>query len=116
MRVLCSTTGNDGHFGPLLPFARALVATGHEVRVAAPASYAASVARAGLPHEPFGEPAPEVIGPIMGRLPTMTMEDANRTVVREVFARSMRRPRCRPSSSSRPSSSPDLSYLVTLCY
>lgn len=87
MRVLCSTTANDGHFGPLLPFARALVASGHEVRVAAPTSYAAAVARAGLPHEPFADAPPDVIGPIMGRLPSMTVEDANRTVVREVFAR-----------------------------
>ena len=87
VRMLCSTTANDGHFGPLLPFARAVVASGHEVRVAAPASYAEVLARAGLRHEPFGEPAPEVIGPIMASLPAMSVEEANETVVREVFGR-----------------------------
>ncbi len=85
MRVLCATTANDGHFGPLVPFARACA--GHEVRVAAPASYAAAVAGAGFPHEPFAEPPPRLIGPIMARLPTLTFEAADDLVIREVFAR-----------------------------
>jgi hypothetical protein len=85
--VLCATTANDGHFGPLLPFARACSASGHEVRVAAPASYAASLARAGLAHEPFADAPPELIGPVMARLPTLPFEEADETVVREVFGR-----------------------------
>ena len=69
MRVLFSTTANDGHFGPLLPFARACAAAGHEVRVAAPESYAAAVERAGFAHEPFGDVPQELIGPLMAQLP-----------------------------------------------
>lgn len=87
MRVLCATTANDGHFGPLLPFARACAAAGHEVRVAAPASYAAVVAGAGFPHEPFADAPPELIGPIMARLPTLAFDEADELVIREVFAR-----------------------------
>lgn len=87
MRVLCSTTANDGHFGPLLPFARACTASGHEVRVAAPASYADAVARAGLPHEPFADAPSELVGPIMAGLPSMSFEEADEVVVREVFGR-----------------------------
>jgi UDP:flavonoid glycosyltransferase YjiC (YdhE family) len=87
VRVLFSTTANDGHVGPLLPFARACVAEGHEVRIAAPASYAAAVARAGLRHEPFADVPPDLIGPIMARLPTLPIEDANDVVLREVFGR-----------------------------
>lgn len=87
MRVLCSTTANDGHFGPLLPFARACAGAGHEVRVAAPASYGAALARAGLPHEPFADAPPELIGPVMASLPTMAFEEADEVVVREVFGR-----------------------------
>ena len=87
MRVLCSTTGNDGHFGPLLPFARACAQAGHEVRVAAPESYCAALARAGLLHEPFADAPPELIGPVMGTLPTLSFEEADDLVVREVFAR-----------------------------
>lgn len=87
MRVLCATTANDGHFGPLLPFARALVGAGHEVRVVAPASYAGAVAKAGFAHEPCADAPPELIGPVMGRLPTLAFEEADDLVVREVFAR-----------------------------
>jgi UDP:flavonoid glycosyltransferase YjiC (YdhE family) len=87
VRVLCATTANDGHFGPLLPFARACVGGGHEVRVAAPASFGGTLARAGLPHEPFADAPPEVIGPVMARLPSMTFEEADDVVLREVFGR-----------------------------
>src|SRR5262245_20406156 len=87
MRVLVATTANDGHFGPLLPFARASAAAGHEVRVAAPASYAAAVERAGFAHEPFADSPAELVGPVMAALPTMSFDESNRVVVREVFAR-----------------------------
>lgn len=85
--MLFSTTANDGHFGPLLPFARACVASGHDVRVAAPVSYGAALARVGLTHDPFDDAPAELIGPIMARLPTMPVQEANDVVVREVFAR-----------------------------
>jgi hypothetical protein len=87
VRVLCATTANDGHFGPLLPFARALAEAGHEVRVAAPASYAGAVAKAGFAHEPFADAPRELIGPVMGRLPSLAFEEADDLVIREVFAR-----------------------------
>jgi hypothetical protein len=87
MRVLCSTTANDGHAGPLLTFARACAAAGHEVRVAAPASYAGALARSRLTHEPFADPAREEIGPVMGRLPSLTVQEADEVVLREVFGR-----------------------------
>jgi UDP:flavonoid glycosyltransferase YjiC (YdhE family) len=87
MRVLCATTANDGHFGPLVPFARACALAGHDVSVAAPASFAAAVAAAGFDHEPFPDAPPELVGPIMARLPSMGFEEANDVVVREVFGR-----------------------------
>jgi UDP:flavonoid glycosyltransferase YjiC (YdhE family) len=87
VRVLCATTANDGHFGPILPFARAFAEAGHEVRVAAPASYAGAVERAGFSHEPFKDAPAEVIGPLMASLPSMDFEEADALVVRDVFAR-----------------------------
>ncbi|GAA1960143.1 DUF1205 domain-containing protein [Nocardioides panacihumi] len=87
MRVLFSTTANDGHLGPLLPFARACAGAGHEVRVAAPASYAGTLDRAGLIHEPFDDAPPDLIGPIMARLPTLSFAEADDLVLREVFGR-----------------------------
>lgn len=87
MRLLVATTAGEGHFGPLAPFARAALAAGHDVAVAAPGSFAASVRDAGLEHLPFDDVPPEVIGPVMARLPSMSGEQANATVVREVFGR-----------------------------
>ena len=87
MRVLVASTGNDGHFGPLVPFARACLAGGHQVLVAAPESYARSVSDAGLVHAPFADAPADLIGPVMSRLPSMSFADADATVIREVFAR-----------------------------
>ncbi|WP_328591645.1 glycosyltransferase [Occultella glacieicola] len=87
MRVLCSTTAGDGHFGPLARVARACIETGHEVVVSAPASFARAVARAGLAHAPFPDVPPERIGPVMAALPTLSFDQANETVVREIFGR-----------------------------
>ena len=87
MRVLASTTANDGHAGPLLSFARACVQAGHEVAVAAPASYAPAVQRSGFRHLPFADAPPELIGPVMGRLPELGFDEADNIVVRDVFGR-----------------------------
>lgn len=85
--MLFATTANEGHFGPLLPFVRAVIAAGHEVRVAAPQSFARSLANAGLEHEPFADVPGEVIGPVMARLPSLAPMDADTVVIREVFGR-----------------------------
>ena len=87
MRVLAGSTANDGHFGPLVPFLRALTDAGHEVAVAAPESYAATLGRTGFRHLPLADPPPQLIGPVMGRLPSMSFEEADATVIREVFGR-----------------------------
>ena len=87
MRVLFATTANDGHWGPLVPFARACTEAGHEVRVAAPTSYGEALARAGFVHEPFADAPEELIGPVMATLPTLPFEEADDIVIRDVFAR-----------------------------
>src|SRR5687767_14813738 len=56
MRLLFATTRGAGHVGPLVPFARATVAAGHEVLVAGPGSAGRLVRRAGLPFAAVGEP------------------------------------------------------------
>ncbi len=86
MRVLAATTGGAGHFAALVPFARALQASGHEVRVAAPASFAESVLAAGLREERLDDTSPAALGAVFARLPSLSMLEANRVVVREVFA------------------------------
>ena len=87
MRVLVSTTAGAGHFGPLVPFATACLDAGHEVLVTAPGSFAGTVAAAGLDHAPFADVPPDVMGAVFSRLPDMTPEEANATVMSEVFGR-----------------------------
>lgn len=87
MRVLVSTTAGSGHFGPLVPVAQACVAAGHDVVVAAPASFASHVAAARLEHRPFADVPPEVMGPVFGRLGSLSVEEANEVVVADVFGR-----------------------------
>jgi len=87
MRVLFSTTGGTGHFGPLIPVAKASAAAGQTVAVAAPSSFAEAVTRAGFEHLPFGAPPPELIGEVFGRIQRLPFEQANRAVLAEVFGR-----------------------------
>jgi UDP:flavonoid glycosyltransferase YjiC (YdhE family) len=86
VRVLVATTANAGHFGPLAPFALACAAAGHEVRVAAPASFAGAIDGAGLAHVPVGDPPEAEITAIFEALPRLPMEEANAVVMRDVFA------------------------------
>ena len=87
MRILFSTTAGTGHFGPLIPFARACAAAGHTAAVAAPVRFAEAVSGAGFAHLPFDEPAPDVIGQIFGRISQLSFEEANRVIVAELFGR-----------------------------
>ena len=82
-----STTAGAGHFGPLVPFARSCAAAGHQVVVAAPASFAAEVADAGFEHRPFADAPPELMGRVFGRVPSLSFEEANEVVDTEVFGR-----------------------------
>jgi UDP:flavonoid glycosyltransferase YjiC (YdhE family) len=54
MRVLFSSTRGAGHLQPLLPYAHALEAHGHEVKIAGPVDIAETLSAAGLTHVPFG--------------------------------------------------------------
>ena len=87
MRVLVSTTAGAGHFGPLIPFARACLAAGHEVVVAAPGSFVAQVRAAGFEHRPFADPSAEMLGLVFERVALLSFEQANDLVVTEVFGR-----------------------------
>lgn len=54
-------------------------------REASAASFESHVRRAGLDHAPFDDVPPEIAGPIYASLPALSMEEANRRVVREIF-------------------------------
>lgn len=59
MRVLFSTNPQDGHFRPLLPLARALAASGHDVAVATNADWHPHVEAEGLAAVAAGRPHAE---------------------------------------------------------
>jgi UDP:flavonoid glycosyltransferase YjiC (YdhE family) len=88
MRVLFSTTAGTGHFGPLIPFAKACAAAGHTVAVAAPGRFAGAVTGAGFTtHLPFDEPPRELVREVFGRISQPTFEEMNRVMVAEMFGR-----------------------------
>jgi UDP:flavonoid glycosyltransferase YjiC (YdhE family) len=87
VRVLVATTAGAGHLAGVLPFARAAAQAGHEVRVAAPGSFAPSVGGAGFVHEPLGDADPAELGAVFGRLPSLTRREADDVVVASVFGR-----------------------------
>ena len=87
VRVLFSTTAGAGHFGPMIPVVHACQAAGHPVAVAAPASFASHVERAGLPHLPFPDVPTGQMAAVFGRLPSLPREEANRLVMTEIFGR-----------------------------
>jgi UDP:flavonoid glycosyltransferase YjiC (YdhE family) len=87
MRILFATTAGAGHFGPLVPFVEGCRRAGHEVIVAAPSAFGPAIERAGFPVWPCADTSDEAWGAIVGRLQSLSPEEANRVVVGEVFAR-----------------------------
>ena len=55
--------------------------------MAAPASFAETVTRAGFDHLPFDDVAPHLLGPVFASLPALSFDEANEVVIREVFGR-----------------------------
>ena len=86
MRILVATTAGAGHFGPLVPFALACSAAGHQVRVAAPVPLRGAVEQAGLQHVPVGSPSEAELASVFATLPRHSLEESNAVVMCEVFA------------------------------
>jgi UDP:flavonoid glycosyltransferase YjiC (YdhE family) len=87
VRVLAATTAGAGHFAGVLPFARACAEAGHDVRVAAPRSFAGTVQQASFIHEVLADVDPAALGQAFGRIPSLLMREAEELVIQEVFGR-----------------------------
>jgi UDP:flavonoid glycosyltransferase YjiC (YdhE family) len=87
MRVLMTTTGYAGHFNPLVPFARACVRAGHELRVAAPRSRGAIVERTGLELQACADPAEEDLARLVASAGELSQRDGHAHMMSEGFAR-----------------------------
>ena len=86
MRVLVTSRPGAGHFGPLVPFARALQRAGDEVLVAIPGAAGEMVEQAGFAVWPLDEPPQAGRAAIFARAHALGDSDAaNRLVVGEVF-------------------------------
>src|SRR5688500_12274868 len=86
MRVLFSSTRGVGHFEPLLPYAKALRARGHDVRFMGPSELQEPLASAGFEPTAVGHPGDEQRGPIWARRRSGPREQSNMIAVREIFA------------------------------
>ena len=69
MRVLCTCVPGDGHFNPMLPLARTLVETGHDVAFATAEAIAPNVTRAGFEFLPAGISLPDQLAEARRRYP-----------------------------------------------
>ncbi len=87
MRALFTTRGSSGHVGPLAPFARALIAAGHDVLVTSQRAMAGNVERLGLPVAPVDGPAPEQWMPLLGAFSQLSVREAHEVMVAEYFGR-----------------------------
>jgi UDP:flavonoid glycosyltransferase YjiC (YdhE family) len=85
MRILFATTAGAGHFGPMIPFARAAVEAGHEVVVAAPGPFEPPVSGAGFDFRPVGEADPAERMAMFGRIREASFDDANTIMLRDGF-------------------------------
>ena len=87
MQILFATTAGAGHFGPLIPFARAAVRAGHEVAVAAPRLFESAVREAGFDFRPLASPSDEDRDAMFARIGQASFDDANLIMVRDGLLR-----------------------------
>jgi UDP:flavonoid glycosyltransferase YjiC (YdhE family) len=87
MRFLMTTHRGAGHFGPMIPFAHAMLRAGHEVLVAIPRSAAPMVVRAGLEPYPLDEPLDEIEQPYWDAARAADDDAAAKIAVTDVFGR-----------------------------
>jgi UDP:flavonoid glycosyltransferase YjiC (YdhE family) len=85
MRIMISTRQGAGHFGPLIPFAKAFLRNNDEVVVTAPAAAATMIANAGFDHHVVPDPPPHDRDRMFAKARTMDYDAANAYVVSELF-------------------------------
>jgi UDP:flavonoid glycosyltransferase YjiC (YdhE family) len=85
MRIMISTRQGAGHFGPLIPFAKAFLRNNDEIVVTAPAAAAAMIANAGFDHHIVPDPPPHDRDRLFATARTMDYDAANAYVVSKLF-------------------------------
>src|SRR3954468_10487785 len=85
MRILLCSRSGAGHFGPLVPFAKAFLRNNDEVLFTAPAEVAAMIADAGFDHYIVPDPPPHDRATILRCARTLNADEANAFVARHLF-------------------------------
>ena len=87
MRIMINTRRGAGHFGPLIPFAKACLRNNDDVVVVAAQSADAMIAAAGFDHLPYPDPPDEERDAIFAEARGLSFDAANQLVMAEVFVR-----------------------------
>jgi len=85
MRIMISSRQGAGHFGPLIPFAKAFLRNNDEIVVTAPAAAATMIANAGFDHHVVPDPPPHDRDRMFAKARTMDYDAANAYVVSKLF-------------------------------
>ena len=87
MRIMISTRQGAGHFGPLVPFAKAFLRNNDEILVTAPANAAMMIAEAGFDHHVMPDPPQDGRRAKFARARQLSDDAANAFIAGEVFIR-----------------------------
>lgn len=87
MRVLVTSTGGSGHFGPLVPLLDGLRRRGDDVLVVVPPGAAAAAEATGHLVTVGAEPDPAVVRPLWASFPELSRPERSLLVEREIFGR-----------------------------
>jgi UDP:flavonoid glycosyltransferase YjiC (YdhE family) len=85
MRIMISTRQGAGHFGPLIPFAKAFLRNNDEILVTAPAAAATMIANAGFDHYVIPDSPPHDRPRMIAKARAMDSDAANAYMASEVF-------------------------------
>jgi UDP:flavonoid glycosyltransferase YjiC (YdhE family) len=85
MRVMICTRAGAGHFGPLVPFAKAFLRNNDEVLFTAPAEAAAMIADAGFDHHIVPGPPHHDRPALVAKARNLPPDKANELMARDVF-------------------------------
>ena len=85
MRILISTRRGAGHFGPLIPFAKAFLRNNDDVVIVAAQSATTMVAASGFDHIAYPDPPDDERSVVFAEARRMSFDDANERVLREIF-------------------------------
>jgi UDP:flavonoid glycosyltransferase YjiC (YdhE family) len=87
VRILFSSMPSGGHFGPMVPFIRAILRAGHSAMIAGCTPLAAAAEDTGAVFWPVDEPEPGQMASAVDVLRGLSHADANTWMISEIFAR-----------------------------